>query len=62
MADLDFTSLQNVSDDSEFVHLAMEQLGFVGEFADLPVADMSLILALALHLKRTQGRPELWES
>ena len=66
MADLDssaFSVLGNIQDDSTFVHQAMSKLGFACEFAELPLADMQLALALALHLKRTQGRnPESWES
>jgi hypothetical protein len=62
MANSDFTCLASIQDDSKFVHQAMEQLGFVGEFADLPIADMSLILALAIHLKRSQFAAEVWES
>jgi hypothetical protein len=57
-----FSLLGNISDDSGFVHQAMDNLGFVCEFAELAIADMQLALALALHLKRTQGRPETWES
>jgi hypothetical protein len=65
MANLDssaFSTLGNISDDSGFVHQAMDRLGFLCEFSDLALADMQLALALALHLKRTQGKPETWES
>jgi hypothetical protein len=65
MADLDsnrFFCLGNIPDDSGFVHQAMDKLGFVCEFAELPIPDMQIALALALHLKRTQGQPETWES
>jgi len=65
MADLDTTAsrlLRNISDDSGFVHQAMDRLGFFCEFSELPIADMQLALALALHLKRAQGQPETWES
>jgi hypothetical protein len=64
MADLDsnrFFCLGNIPDDSG-VHQAMDKLGFVCEFAELPIPDMQIALALALHLKRTQGQPETWES
>jgi hypothetical protein len=58
-----FSVLGNIPDDSIFVHQAMSKLGFSCEFYDLPLADMRLALALALHLKRTQERsPESWES
>lgn len=50
-----------LDDDSKFVYEALARLGF-SDFTTLPVADMSVVLALALHLKRTQGRPEMWES
>ena len=57
-----FPILGNISDDSTYVHQAMDKLGFACEFSQLPIADMQLALALALHLKRTQGKPEFWES
>jgi hypothetical protein len=57
-----FSLLGNIPDDSGFVHDAMDRLGFACEFAELPIPDMQLALALALHLKRTQARPETWES
>ena len=50
----------DISDDSKFVYEALARLGFA-DFSTLPTADMSLVLALAIHLKRTQGQPE-WES
>jgi hypothetical protein len=50
-----------LDDDSKFVYEALARLGF-SDFSTLPVDDMSLVLALALHLKRTQGQPEQWES
>jgi len=65
MADLDssaFSLLDNIPDDAAFVRQAMSKLGFARDFADLSLADMQLALALALHLKRTQGQPETWES
>jgi hypothetical protein len=57
-----FSLLDNISDDSGFVHDAMDRLGFTCDFSELPIPDMQLALALALHLKRTQGQPEQWES
>jgi hypothetical protein len=57
-----FSLLGNISDDSTFVHQAMDRLGFSCEFSELPIPDMQLALALALHLKRTQASPESWES
>jgi hypothetical protein len=54
-------SWDELDDDSKFVYEALARLGF-GEFSTLPVADMSVVLALALHLKRTQAKPETWES
>ena len=65
MADLDsnaFRFPQNISDDSVFVHLAMNKRGFSCEFCELPIADMQLALALAQDLKFAQGQPETWES
>jgi hypothetical protein len=57
-----FSLLGNIPDDSGFVHDAMDRLGFSCDFSELPIPDMQLALALALHLKRTQGQPEQWES
>ena len=57
-----FSSFNNIPDDSEFVHQAMHTLGFRCEFADLPLREMQLALALAQHFKRAQAVPELWES
>ena len=49
-----FHALENITDDSVFVHQAMDKLGFFCEFAELPIFDQSLVLALALHIKRTE--------
>lgn len=57
-----FSTFGNIPDDSAFVQQAMDNLGFSCEFSELPISDMQLALALALHLKRTQGKPEIWES
>ena len=57
-----FLALNNVSDDSPFVHRAMYQLGFFCEFADLTTEQMRVTLAMAEYLKRTQGSEEFWES
>jgi len=54
-------SWDELDDDSKFVYEALACLGF-SEFSTLPSADMSLVLALALHLKRTHGLLEMWES
>jgi hypothetical protein len=55
-------SWDELDDDSKFVYEALARLGF-SEFSTLPIADMSLVLTLALHIKRTQGQnPETWES
>jgi len=61
MAAASLPDWENLPDDSRYVYQALAQLGFT-EFSTLPLPDMSLVLALALHLKRTQGRPEMWES
>ena len=61
MADLDgtaFAVLPSISDDSDYVHHAMNLLGFLCEFSDLTTAQMQFALALAQFLK--QG--ERWES
>lgn len=57
-----FPSFRDISDDPRFVHQAMEQLRFVGEFADLPIADMNLIFAVPIHQKRSQPTDGVWES
>jgi len=55
-----FPLLGNIADDSIFVHLAMAQLGFACEFADMALADMHSTLALDVHLKRG-AEPQIWE-
>ena len=52
---------ENLPDDSRYVYEALARLGF-SDFAALSIADQSLCLALAIHLKRTEGRREMWES
>ena len=52
----------NYPDDSPFVHRAMYQLGFLGDFADLTTEQMRGTLVLADHLKRIEGPTEIWES
>jgi hypothetical protein len=61
MASASLPDWENLSDDSRYVYEALTQLGFT-EFSTLPIPDMQLVLALALYLKRTQGRHEFWES
>jgi hypothetical protein len=56
-----FSCWDDIPDDSKFVYEALARLGF-SEFSTLPVADMSLVLALALHLKNSQSTAEVWES
>jgi hypothetical protein len=58
--DCSVSSFEELPDDSKFVYEALARLGFA-DFATLPTADMSLVLAYALHLKRTQGQ-QMWES
>ena len=60
MAAASIPDWENISDDSQYVYEALARLGF-SDFSTLP-ADMQLVLALALHLKRTQGQGEMWES
>ena len=48
-------SWDELPDDSKFVYEALAKLGYT-EFADLAIADQSLVLALAVHLKRTSQR------
>ena len=45
----------NLEDDSRYVYEALAKLGY-GEFSTLPLPDMSLVLALALHLKNSSQR------
>lgn len=58
MAAASIPDWDQLPDDSKFVYEALAQLGW-DDFSTLPTADMSLVLALALHLERTQGRPEM---
>jgi len=53
-------SWDGLPDDSKFVYEALAKLGF-SEFSQLPRPDMQLVLALALHLKRIQGQPDIRE-
>jgi hypothetical protein len=59
MAAASIPDWDNLEDDSRYEALA--KLGY-GEFSTLPLPDMSLVLALALHLKRTQGRTEIGQA
>jgi len=61
MAAASLPDWENLEDDSRYVYQALTRLGFT-EFSTLPLPDMQLVLALALHLKRSQGQPEMWES
>lgn len=62
MAAASLPDWENLPDDSHYVYEALTRLGF-SEFSTLPLPDMQLVLALALHLKRTQGQqPEMYES
>ena len=55
-------SWDELDDDSKFVYEALARLGF-SEFSTLPIADQSLVLALACHLKNSSQRTaEVWES
>ena len=61
MAAASLPDWDNLEDDSRYVYEALAKLGY-GEFSTLPLPDMSLVLALALHLKRTQGRTEIGQA
>ncbi len=60
MADLEYIAFP-CTDDSVYVRQALDKLGF-SDFSDLSLADMQMTLALALHLKRTEGNREVYES
>ena len=45
-------SWDELPDDSKWVYEALAQLGYC-DFSVLAIADQSLVLALAIHLKRT---------
>ena len=65
MADTDTTAsliFGNISDDSDFVHEAMQRLGFACAFSELNTAQMARTLTFAAILKRSQLKPEFWES
>jgi hypothetical protein len=53
-------SFEELPDDSKFIYEALAKLDFV-DFATLTIADQSLVLALALHLKNSSRRTA-WES
>jgi hypothetical protein len=61
MAAASVTDWDNLPDDSKWIFESMARLGFA-EFADLTIADQSLVLALAIHLKRTSQRAERYEA
>ena len=64
MANLDgksISSWEEIPDDTKWVFEALAKLGF-SDFATLSISDQSLCLALAIHLKRTEGKSEYWES
>lgn len=48
-------------DDRKRVYKAMARTGFA-QFAELPITDQQLVLALAQHLKRSQLLPGLPEA
>jgi len=59
MAAASLPDWENLEDDSRYIYEALAKLEF-GEFSTLSIADQSLVLALALHLKRTQGKSQTW--
>jgi len=62
MAAASLPDWDNLEDDSRYVYEALAKLGF-SEFSTLPIADQSLVLALACHLKNSsRNMAEAWES
>jgi hypothetical protein len=57
MAAASLPDWENLPDDSQYVYEAMAKLGF-SEFNSLPMSDMSLVLALALHLSALRAGPK----
>ena len=58
--DCSFSSWEEIPDDSQFIYEALAKLDFI-DFAALTIADQSLVLALALHLKNPSRRTA-WEA
>jgi len=57
MADCSLPDWENLEDDSHWVYEALAKLGY-GEFSQLSTPDMSVVLALAIHLKRCRRTAE----
>jgi hypothetical protein len=55
MATASITEFEDLPDDSRWVYEALARLEF-GDYANLSTADQSLVLGLALHLKRVSER------
>ena len=51
-----------ISDDSKFVHQAMRELEFFGEFSDLTIVEMQCVLLMAEYYKRSAAQADEWES
>ena len=58
--DCSFSSWEEIPDDSKFIYEALAKLDFT-DFATLSIADQSLVLALALHIKNASLRTA-WEA
>lgn len=61
MADCSLPDWENLDDDSRYVYEALAKLGFT-EFSTLPLPDMSLVLALALHFKNSHRLSEIHQA
>jgi len=57
-----FPVFLNISDDGKFVHQAMRELEFFGEFSDLTIVEMQCVLLMAEYYKRSAAQADEWES
>jgi len=57
-----FPVFLNTADDSNFVHQAMRELEFFGEFSDLTIVEMQCVLLMAEYYKRSAAEADEWES
>jgi len=57
-----FSVFLTIQDDSKYVHQAMRELEFFGEFSDLTIVEMQCVLLMAEYYKRSAAEADEWES
>ena len=57
-----FPVFLTIQDDSKYVHQAMRELEFFGEFSDLTIVEMQCVLLVAEYYKRSAAQADEWES